>query len=138
MTPRTPQPVVGELRPSQLLYTYGIGAIVDLPHISAMIMGLDDWSLDQCPTIAEERLLHEVRHLVGDQVERLVAPPTDTDAAAATWSKDQGFGTLGVPVAPFPRWMRCPACGLLAPLASGLFQLRAPLGRPDPRPLRPF
>jgi hypothetical protein len=27
--------------------------------------------------------------------------------------------------------MRCPACGLLAPLASGLFQLRAPLGRPD-------
>jgi len=25
--------------PSQLLYTYGIGAIVDLPHLSAIVSG---------------------------------------------------------------------------------------------------
>ena len=30
---------VGELRPSQVLFTYGIGSIVDLPYISTMVMG---------------------------------------------------------------------------------------------------
>jgi hypothetical protein len=65
---------LGELRPSQLLYTYGIGAVVDLPHISAMIMGLEDWNVDRCPTIAEERLLRDVRRFVGEQVQHLVAP----------------------------------------------------------------
>jgi len=34
---------VGELSPSQLLYTYGVGAIVDLPHLSVIVSGLDDW-----------------------------------------------------------------------------------------------
>ena len=33
---------VGELHPSQVLFTYGIGSIVDLPYISTMVMGLDD------------------------------------------------------------------------------------------------
>ncbi len=33
---------VGELRPSQLLFTFGVGAVVDLPNLSTMIMGLDD------------------------------------------------------------------------------------------------
>ena len=35
---------VGELRPSQLLYTFGVGSVVDLPSISVMVMGLDDWA----------------------------------------------------------------------------------------------
>ena len=37
------RPRVGELRPSQILTTFGIGSIVDLPHISVMVMGLEDW-----------------------------------------------------------------------------------------------
>jgi len=37
------KPRVGELRPSQILTTFGIGSIVDLPHISVMVMGLEDW-----------------------------------------------------------------------------------------------
>jgi hypothetical protein len=32
---------VGELRPSQLLLTFGVGAILDLPNMSVMVMGLD-------------------------------------------------------------------------------------------------
>jgi hypothetical protein len=36
---------VGELRPSQLLFSFGVGAIIDLPHISAMVMGLEDWPI---------------------------------------------------------------------------------------------
>ena len=31
---------VGELRPSQVLTTFGIGSIVDLPNLSVMVMGL--------------------------------------------------------------------------------------------------
>ena len=29
---------IGEIRPSQLLYTYGVGAIVELPNLSVMVM----------------------------------------------------------------------------------------------------
>lgn len=36
------KPRVGELRPSQILMTFGVGSIVDLPHISVMVMGLED------------------------------------------------------------------------------------------------
>ena len=34
---------VGSARPSSLLYTYGPGAIMDLPGLSVMPAGLDDW-----------------------------------------------------------------------------------------------
>jgi len=37
---RTP---VGEIRPSQLLWTYGPGALIDLPNISVITMGIDRW-----------------------------------------------------------------------------------------------
>ena len=40
---------VGELRPSQLLLTFGVGAIVDLPNMSVMVMGLDDWPIRHSP-----------------------------------------------------------------------------------------
>ncbi|MGV2433602.1 MAG UNVERIFIED_CONTAM: hypothetical protein LVT10_00805 [Anaerolineae bacterium] len=32
---------VGEVRPSQFMYTYGIGSIVDLPSLSVIVMGLE-------------------------------------------------------------------------------------------------
>ena len=35
--PPIKDPIVGQLNPSQLLYTYGIGALVDLPQISAIV-----------------------------------------------------------------------------------------------------
>ena len=37
---------VGSARPSSLLYTYGPGAIMDLPGFSVMPAGLDDWDRD--------------------------------------------------------------------------------------------
>lgn len=127
---RPAQTLLGELRPSQLLYTYGIGAVVDLPHISAMIMGLEDWNVERCPSIVEERLLRDVRRFVGEQVQRLISPPAQS-VTTGPWLAAEDITAAGVPVAPFPRWMRCPACGTLASLASGLFQLKAPAGRPD-------
>ena len=44
---------VGELRPSQVLHTFGIGAIVDLPNLSVMVMGLEDWPIAHSNEIGE-------------------------------------------------------------------------------------
>ena len=43
---------VGTVRPTQLIYTYGVGSTVDLPQFSAMVMGLDDWPAQQMDEIA--------------------------------------------------------------------------------------
>ena len=45
---------VGDLRPTQLLHTYGVGAMVDLPSIAAMVMGLEDWDVANAMPVSEE------------------------------------------------------------------------------------
>ncbi len=121
---------VGELRPSQLLFAFGVGATVDLPNISAMVMGLDDWDTANSVQISEERLLAAVREQLGAQVERLLSPPQSPETQGFVSPFDAG-ANVGVPVAPFPRWMLCPYCRLLAPLRSELFTLKANPYRPD-------
>ena len=56
---------IGEVRPSQLLLSYGVGALIDLPHISALIMGLDDWDITHSREITEDRLLSVVPIVAG-------------------------------------------------------------------------
>ena len=56
---------VGDIRPTQLLHTYGVGAMVDLPSIAAMVMGLEDWDVANAMPISEERLLRVVREQIG-------------------------------------------------------------------------
>jgi hypothetical protein len=70
---------VGELRPSQLLHTFGVGAMVDLPAMSALVMGLDDWPIASAEPIGEDRLLAAVRGILGDQVERMYPPPSEQE-----------------------------------------------------------
>lgn len=122
---------VGELRPSQLLLNFGIGAVVDLPNISVMVMGLDDWDTNQCLEIGEERLRHAVQRILGAQVKQFLAPPFAPETGSLSESAFGGTATIGVPVAAFPRWMVCPYCRLLAPLDSGLFQLKVDPFRVD-------
>ena len=53
---------IGDIRPSQLLFTFGVGAIVELPNLSVMVMGLDDWPVEQgVSEISEPRLLKAVQ-----------------------------------------------------------------------------
>ncbi|MGB0383197.1 MAG: DrmB family protein [Ardenticatenaceae bacterium] len=123
---------VGEIRPTQLMFTYGVGAIVDLPFLSALVMGLDDWQMDPttAPEIHEERLLAAVRKQLGHQIKKMVSPPIPPNRSG----RFDPFGPearIGVPVATFPRWMVCPRCHLLAPLRSGLFKLKENPYRPD-------
>ena len=112
---------VGNVRPSQLLWTYGSGAMIDLPNFSVMTMGLDFWKQDLCHPIEEPRLLEQVRRMCGTQVERMLQPPvceTETD------NPNDPRSYVGVPVQPFPRWFRCVKCGMMAEYDSGLFEIK--------------
>ena len=119
---------VGEIRPTQLLHTYGVGATIDLPNIAGMVMGLDDWETAHATPIGEERLLRAVRAHAGSQVQRLLVPPIEPEASP---SDPLGAPKIGVPVAAFPQWFRCPWCELLAPVGSNLFELKTDPYRPD-------
>ncbi len=132
MTTPVKNPLVGQLVPSQLLYTYGIGSIVDLPQLSVIVTGLEDWPTDPSVVreVTETRLLRAVRAQLGGQVKKLIFPPIAEDTGPSPDPFDEQ-AHIGVPVAAFPRWMVCPACRLLAPLKSGLFELKPDLFHPD-------
>jgi uncharacterized protein DUF1998 len=116
-----PKEHIGELRPSQLMHTYGVGAIVELPELTTLVLGLDDWPERLGESVSEPRLLAAVRATDrGAGVERLLTPPVVPEGESA-----------GVPVAPFPRWLRCPVCFLLAPIESKVFEFRVDAWRPE-------
>src|SRR2546430_6807131 len=88
---------VGELRPSQVLFTYGIGSIVDLPYISTMVMGLDDWENPYPAMVGEERLLQAVQAVLGPQVLRLLAPPEAPEPVGGLPNPFDENAMVGVP-----------------------------------------
>ena len=116
---------VGEIRPSQLLFTYGIGAIVDLPELSVIVTGLEDWPLEAhtSPRIVEDRLLAAIQSQTAPTVTEFRSPPIVPDGGSPTHPFDE-VSLTGVPVATFPRWMVCPACRMLASLETDLFVLK--------------
>ena len=56
-------PRVGAVRPSQLMFSHGVGALVDLPNFSAVVAGLDDWDTLHQQTLVERRLLAAVQQM---------------------------------------------------------------------------
>lgn len=88
---------LGEARRSQLVTTYGVGAIIAIEDESFMVQGLDQWDAsDQDLWLHEPRLerLCGVRHFV-------------LPAASGDDKKDD------IPVTRFPRWYSCSECGEL-------------------------
>lgn len=121
---------VGGIRPSQLMYSFGVGAMIDLPNFSVIVAGLDDWKIDYAGEIAEDRLLAAIRSekaLGLGHVQTLRSAPwlEETRNPFEDWSR------TGVPVVPFPRWMRCAACSLLTTVDAGLLELKQNPYRPD-------
>lgn len=122
---------VGSARPSSLLYTYGPGAIMDLPGFSVMPAGLDDWEpiwkrRERVEPIQEPRLLRVVRIHLGHQVDALRPFP---------WQPKKGSmstegSDLGVPARVFPQWFRCTGCDYLGPLTRFGYTNTHPF-RPD-------
>ena len=79
----------GKLRPSQIVTQFGPGCLVDLPELSMVLAGLDDWNTTTSRTVKEPRLQRAlgVRHF---------QTPPYLDA-----EKERG----GVPARIFPRFL---------------------------------
>ncbi len=118
---------IGQARPSHLITTTGVGATVDLPSMSVIVRGLDAWNPEHQDPVDEPRLLEAVQRVLGQQVRALRHAPWDPDA------NDDPLTRTGVPVTPFPRWVRCPRCYRLGSLdPPGQFELIHRWGRrPD-------
>lgn len=91
---------IGEIRPSQFITTFGPGAVVDLPDLSAIVAGLDLWNLKQCMPISEPRL--RARLGLSRGIYSLPHPQDESK-----------WPTL--PAFRFPKFMVCPKCRRLAP-----------------------
>jgi hypothetical protein len=90
-----------QLRANQLITTFGPGAMVDLPHSSVIVAGLDHWKYDPAqPQLVEEpRLALKVGRLVGKKTVTLRRPPPTTENLFA-----RGAVTPGVEAYVFPHW----------------------------------
>lgn len=122
---------VGSARPSSLLYTYGPGSVMDLPHFTVMPAGLQDWERiwarrEGTPSIYAPALLESVRTLLKHRVDELRPFPHE---ANATLFGDEGKD-LGIPARIFPQWLRCTGCDRLAPIAAFEYANTNPY-RPD-------
>ncbi len=87
--------VVGKIRPSQLITTFGPGSVVDLPDDSVMISGIDTWK--------QGEVVHENRLERALQVGSFRSPPI------RQWGGD-------IPCKRFPRMQVCSnlTCGRLS------------------------
>ena len=85
----------GQLRQSQVITTYGPGALIDLPRHAAIMGGLDTWPRD-LDEIIEPRLTRFLRNLTDVPSPRLYAPPPAPDER---WASPRGIGAWR-----FPEW----------------------------------
>jgi Domain of unknown function (DUF1998) len=93
-----PRPIIlGELRPSQIITTFGPGAVIDQPTASLILAGTDYWSVGDDQRIDEPRLTALLR------VHGLYRPRRRSDR-----------GMRGVPAFVFPDYLVCPRCQRLA------------------------
>ena len=120
--------VVGDLRRSQLISTFGVGSMLDLPSLTGIQMGLDYWDVARCLPISEPRLLRAVQKALNNsQITDIRQGPQQPDLNRVAFPTD----AHGVPISVFPRWLRCPLCSTLAPIESQLFKLQTEPYRMD-------
>jgi hypothetical protein len=87
----------GQVRRSQVITTYGPGALIDLPKHSVIIGGLDAWpKTSDLEEIIEPRLTAKLQSMTGVSMPRLYAPPPDTN--------DPRVPAKGIGVWRFPEW----------------------------------
>ena len=87
----------GQLRRSQVITTFGPGALIDLPNDSAIVGGLDTWGAEtSLEPIEEPRLSAKLTSMTGVPDPRLYAPPPEPDH----WQdRQRGIGAWR-----FPEW----------------------------------
>lgn len=95
MKAKSKRPPSGEIRQSQIISTFGPGAMVDLPNYSVLIGGLNHWKGDR-RRIYEDRLAGRICELLGVNQIALYAPPADEQDPKAPRS--------GITSFVFPNW----------------------------------
>ena len=103
---------VGAVRPSHLMFTGGVGALIDLPNFSVLVTRhrrLDaTTTAPPEPVVDEPRLLAAVQRLPGHApVERAANGPVAGRHRRQPQRRRRR--AIGVPVVPFPHWLRCTA-----------------------------
>ena len=87
----------GQVRRSQVITTYGPGALIDLPQESAIVAGLDEWPPPhKLEEIDEPRLARKLQAITGVATVQLLAPPPV--------SSDPGAAPIGIGAWRFPEW----------------------------------
>lgn len=106
----TSKRAIGDVRPSQVITTFGPGAIVDLQTLSVIVAGIDGWPID------EDQVIHEPRLQQALRVKRFFA------ALPAEGSFFNKRGT--VPSFLFPRYQVCSnsKCATLSEYGEGLIE----------------
>ncbi|MCP4657058.1 MAG: hypothetical protein GY856_16735, partial [bacterium] len=105
----------GEIRRSQLLTSYGAGAMVDLVDAAILVSGLDAWAFD--PQKGYEAIDDEPR--LRDAIARrfqAVGRRLATDGAfrkPPEGDHDDPTPMCGIPALIFPRWFVCQVCRAL-------------------------
>ena len=102
------------LRPSQIITTFGPGAIVDLPDDSVMIAGTEHWFSEG---YKPHKKISEPRLQASLDVNEFRTPSVGS------------YGENDVPFVRFPRWRACPRCNRLSD------QFRWPRGDADLPPV---
>ena len=87
----------GQLRRSQVITTFGPGALIDLPNESAIVGGLDTWGAEtNLEPIDEPRLAAKLTSMTGVHDPRLYTPPSEPEH----WQdRQRGIGAWR-----FPEW----------------------------------
>jgi hypothetical protein len=86
----------GQIRQSQIVTTFGPGAMVDLPDHAVIIGGLDHWNGYKQRAVEEDRLAAKVKTLLGWPSVEFFAPPADVD--------DPNAEITGITAWLFPEW----------------------------------
>ena len=95
--------IVGEIRKSQSVTTYGPGSLVDFPRMSAIIDGIDNWENTLGKYNFEQMKIHE-RNLERILGKKFFVQPQMID--------DKKF-LNGISAKRFPEYCYCPECGAL-------------------------
>ena len=88
----------GQLRRSQVITTFGPGALIDLPDESAIVGGLETWGAEtSLEPIEEPRLTAKLTSMTGVNDARLYTPPPEPDHPQ---DRQRGIGAWR-----FPEWV---------------------------------
>ena len=85
----------GQIRQSQIVTTFGPGAMLDLPNHSVLVAGLEHWTAGG-EEINEPRLVEKLKRLLNVPVLKLLSPPPDQEDPTAPQT--------GITAWQFPEW----------------------------------